>query len=463
MIRTTTVLTQGFAVLLATSLLQPAVATSAGLPTTASASATASTSAPDSSSVDATTLATALLDHLDAGRFAAAEALFSPAMRAAVPAAKLEQVWASLAQNAGPAGRRGVPAISSSGGMTVVAIPLPYAKAHLVARISVDGNGQIAGFLVQPATPPSTAPAANVSYVERDAVVGNAGRALPGTLALPKAASADRPVPAVVLVHGSGPHDRDETIGPNRPFQDIARGLAEQGIAVLRYDKRTKVSPQDFAERDFDVDDEVTDDAVAAVASLRSTEGVDPGRVYVLGHSLGGMLAPRIARASGHVAGVVLMAAPARPVLDVLLEQSERQAARDGAVTPDERAQLDDLQARITRVRTKGDVPAANTPMGLPAAYWRGLEQIDAVADARALSLPVLAIHGGRDIQVVEAHWLRWQGQLAGQHNATLRHYPALNHLGIGGTGPGTVEEYFVAGHVDASLIADIARWIHQH
>jgi dienelactone hydrolase len=356
--------------------------------------------------------------------------------------------------------------------MTVVAIALPYAKAHLIARISVDGHGQIAGFLVQPAPRPTTAPdagaKADAPYVERDTTVGEGERALPGTLAMPKVAltervPAPRPVPAVVLVHGSGPQDRDETIGQNHPFRDIARGLAAQGIAVLRYDKRTKARPQDFAGRDFDADDEVTDDAVMAIESLRATDGIDPNRIYVLGHSLGGMLAPRIARASGHVAGLVLMAPPARPVLDLLLEQSERQAARDGTVSADERATLDDLQARIDRVRAAGVVLPTDTPMGLPAAYWRSLERIDPVADARALTQPILVIHGGRDIQVVEADRQRWQEHLSTQPNVHLRHYRALNHLGIAGDGPGTVEEYFVPGSVDVGLINDIALWIRNH
>src|SRR5690606_19348563 len=129
-------------------------------------------------------------------------------------------------------------------------------------------------------------------------------RALPGTLALPKGKAPGAGFPAVVLVHGSGPQDRDETVGANRPFLDIARGLAAQGIAVLRYDKRTQARPQDFAAGDYTVDDETTNDAITAVAALGAAEGIDPDRIHVLGHSQGAMLAPRIAAHSGHVAGL---------------------------------------------------------------------------------------------------------------------------------------------------------------
>jgi len=83
------------------------------------------------------------------------------------------------------------------------------------------------------------------------------------------------PFPAVVLVHGSGPQDRDETIGPNKPFRDLAWGLASQGIAVLRYDKRTKVhgAMMAGAVEQFTVKEETIDDALAAVALLRGTDG----------------------------------------------------------------------------------------------------------------------------------------------------------------------------------------------
>src|SRR5690606_29657538 len=132
----------------------------------------------------------------------------------------------------------------------------------------------------------------------------------------PGRAGPEAPAPATGRALGSGPHDRDETVGPNKPFLDIARGLAAQGVAVLRYDKRTKARPQDYADGSVTIDSETTDDAVFAVAALREAPGIDPARVYVLGHSQGAMMAPRIAARSGHVAGLVLLAAPARPLLD---------------------------------------------------------------------------------------------------------------------------------------------------
>ena len=104
------------------------------------------------------------------------------------------------------------------------------------------------------------------------------------------------PFPAVVLIHGSGPHDRDETIGPNKPFRDLADGLASRRIAVLRYEKRTRHHGGKMLGTTVTIKEEVLDDAVAAAELLRQTPGLDPKRVFVVGHSLGAMLAPKSRR-----------------------------------------------------------------------------------------------------------------------------------------------------------------------
>src|SRR5690606_33004513 len=132
-------------------------------------------------------------------------------------------------------------------------------------------------------------------FSEREATVGSGTWALPGTLTLPKK---EGKFPAVILVHGSGPNDRDETLGPNKPFRDLAHGLATRGIAVLRYDKRTLVHPKALASEvgaALTLREETIDDALAAAALLRTIPEVDASKIFVVGHSLGGTAIPRIA------------------------------------------------------------------------------------------------------------------------------------------------------------------------
>ena len=407
-------------------------------------------------------LAKRLLDHLEAGDYAAAEAMFSPEMAAAVPQDQLKATWESVHAQFGALRSRGEPAITPHQDTHFVVTRLEFAKGPINAQVAVNAKGQIAGLLLKPMPPPAATPVpADASYQERDLTVGSGEQALAATLAMPKGAG---PFPAVVLVHGSGPQDRNETIGPNRPFLDIARGLAAQGIAVLRYEKRSKARPQDFTGgKSFTVDDEVTDDAVAAVATLRAQPGIDGKRVFVFGHSQGGMLAPRIAQRSGQVAGLILFAAPARSLLTILPEQNRYLLGQRGPLDPAAQAFLDKLDTQIAHVR--GDAPddSTNTPLGLPARYWRSLEAIDQVAEAKATHLPLLLLQGGRDFQVVDTDWQRWRSGLAGNRLATFKHYPALNHLGIAGVGPGTLSEYQRPGQVDPQLIADTAHWIKEH
>lgn len=407
------------------------------------------------------TLANRLLDRLQAGDYVAAEAMFSPEMATAVPQDKLKAVWESLPAQMGELRTRGEPKVMPHQDLQVALIRLEFANGAINAQVAVNAQGQIAGFLLQPAPPEAATPVpADASYQERELAVGAGEQALAATLAMPRGAG---PFPAVVLVHGSGPQDRNETIGPNRPFLDIARGLAAQGIAVLRYEKRSKARPQDFTGKSFTVDDEVTDDAVAAIATLRAQPGVDGKRVFVLGHSQGGMLAPRIAQRSGQIAGLILFAAPARSLLTILPEQNRYLLAKQGPTTPEAQAFLDKLDTQIANVRGNTPDDSTDTPLGLPARYWRSLEAIDPVAEAKALALPLLLLQGGRDFQVVDADWQRWRDGLAGDRRATFKDYPALNHLGIAGEGAGSLSEYQRPGQVDPQLIADTARWIKEH
>jgi len=412
--------------------------------------------------IDGKAIATRALDHMDAGEYAQAEAMFNADMAKAVPADKLKAVWESLPAQVGKAGGRGDAQSMQQDTTTLVQVPLHFEKAELVAKFAIDADGRIAGFMIQPAqaaAPPAPpAVAEDATFSEREARVGDDDRALPATLAMPKG---DGPFPAVVLVHGSGPHDRDETIGPNKPFLDIARGLAAQGIAVLRYEKRTKARPQDFASGVFGVDEETTNDAVQAVATLRGIDGIDPRRVFVLGHSQGGMMAPRIAAVSGHVAGLVLLAAPARSLLDIVIEQNRRLAVLDDGKTSD--TERDAITALIQQVRVTRDAatdPATKTVMGLPAGYWRSTDSVDPVAKAGTVALPMLVLQGARDIQVVDADWQAWRGAFHGNPKVTFKLYDTLNHLAMPGEGDGNLDEYQQPNHVDPTLIDDVASWI---
>ncbi|HFF6215634.1 MULTISPECIES: alpha/beta fold hydrolase [Stenotrophomonas] len=399
-------------------------------------------------------VANQLLDHLQAGQIADAEAMLTAQMAQAVPADRLGVLWKSL----GTLQQRGAAEVSTQQGMHLVVVPLQFASGRVVAQVAVDAQDKVAGLMLRPAPAAKAAPPpADANYGESEFSVPQPRGALPGTLALPNGKG---PFPAVVLVHGSGPQDRDETIGGNRPFLDIARGLASQGIVVLRFDKRTFARPQDFQGGTFTVDDETTDDAVAALTALAADPRIDGRRVFVLGHSQGGMLAPRIARHWPQARGAILWAAPARTLLDLLPEQNRYLLGLDGDITASEQAFLEALDRQIAAARGTAPVAASELPLGVPQSFWKSIEAVDARADAQALRTPLLMLHGGRDFQVPDTDWMLWQKALATRNNVQWRTYPALNHIGIAGTGRSSLQEYTQPGHVDATLIDDVATWI---
>jgi len=197
---------------------------------------------------------------------------------------------------------------------------------------------------------------------------------------------------------------------------------------------------------------------------LRATKGIDPSRVFVLGHSQGGMMAPRIAARSGHVAGLVLLAAPARPLLDILVEQNIRLAVLDdGKTSPQEAAAIATLKQEVAAVRAGGNIPPEQLPLHQPAPYWRSTDAVHPVEEAKAVARPMLLLQGARDIQVVDADWQAWKQGLHADPNVTFRLYPTLNHLGIAVDEGDGLAAYAHAGHVDAALIADVAEWIRAH
>lgn len=348
----------------------------------------------------------------------------------------------------------------------VVIVPVQFAQAAVNFQVSFTKKGEVAGLFLRPRVapagpyqpPPYSKPG---QFRTEEVTVGKGEWQLPGTLSIPVGKG---PSPAVVLVHGSGPNDRDETVGANRPFRDLAEGLASRGIAVLRYEKRTRMHAAKMAVvDDLTVQQETIEDALAAAALLRSRPEINPVRVCVLGHSLGGYLIPRIARQDPKLAGVIAMAGSTRPLEDLILEQTTYILSLQGTPTPQQQSQLEQLKQVVQRVKTLkpgAKAPAKDLPFGVPVSYWLDLQGYDPATEARSLKTPMLILQGERDYQVTMADFARWKEALKDRPNVTLRSYPALNHLFQAGEGKSTPTEYMKPGHIAPEVINDLATWL---
>lgn len=390
---------------------------------------------------------------------------FDSTMKAVMPLEKLKGAWDTVLVRVGPFKKQLRAWSQKYRVYDIVFVTCEFEKDSADVRVVLDERKQVAGlFFSKPLAPIEYKAPAYVkreTFREEEVLVGRGKWALHGTLTMPRSPD---PCPAVVLVHGSGPNDRDETIGPNKPFRDLAWGLASRGIAVLRYEKRTREHGSELVALKYSmtVKDEVIDDALAAVELLRRTKGIDAHRAYVLGHSLGGMLAPRIGVQDPGLAGLVVLAGATRPLEDILVEQTTYLVSLSGLSQDQQKEQIGEIEKQRDKVKklTKADTSSAETYFAAPASYWIDLQGYDPPQVAQSLKMPLFILQGERDYQVTMKDYERWKAALRLNKNVSFKTYPKLNHLFIAGEGKSVPAEYEKAGHVQDEVIDDIADWM---
>ncbi|HET8725567.1 MAG TPA: alpha/beta fold hydrolase [Anaeromyxobacteraceae bacterium] len=390
---------------------------------------------------------------------------FSPKLVGALPPWRFGQGWHGIENRNGKLRTVGDPEVKGTGASQTVVVPLQMERSEWKASLAFDAEGQITSVRFAPASmAPAIPPAAEwraPAYVnpkkfrDVDVRIGAAPWTLMGALSLP---AGKGPFPAVVLVHGSGPNDQDETVGGIKPFRDIAWGLASQGIAVLRYEKRTRTYGQKMAKLPVTVKEETIEDVLHALEFLRDNDAVDARRIVILGHSLGGYLAPRIASESKvPVAGLVIMAGPTRPIPDLVDEQVDYLVAA-GVTTEEAGAPM---KADAQKIRAIDPAkPTTEKLLGAGAEYWLDLRGYDPAARARQLGVPVLVLQGGRDYQITQKDLDGWKKGLAGAPSARFQVFPEANHLMVNGQGKSLPSELQMAGNVGSGVIDLVAEWV---
>lgn len=352
------------------------------------------------------------------------------------------------------------------------------------------GPGSGTFTLTRAAAVPGTAPEAPPYLVESLDVM-NAEVKLAGTLTRPKT---DGAVPAVVLMTGSGPQDRDENVYGFKVFATLADQLTRKGIAVYRYDDRgvgqstgslATATTEDFA-----------GDALAAVAKLRALEGIDPERVGILGHSEGAAAAAIAAAKSPDVSFIVMLAGTAVAGDQVLRQQARDMALAQGATReqverivdahraatdavlrtpdPEERARLVRalLEAQLDVVPAEqlaaiGDraafvekaVKGATAQMALP--WMAYMLRFDPATALRRITVPVYGALGERDTQVPPSlHEAPLREALRHNPRTAVKIYPGANHL-FQQAKTGLVTEYATLEKAFVpSLVDDVGAWI---
>ena len=410
-------------------------------------------------------------DALLAGDFAAVAERFDENMAAVLDADGLAQSWSAVAPLLGEDLGRGEAELTQQGDFTVAVLQARFANSTLKVQSAYDAAGRIGGMQMQPVAPETSDAAEETGAWTEVELTVEADPAYPlgATLCLPVGGD-EMLSPVVVLVQGSGSSDRNEAILQNAPFQDIAHGLAELGVATLRYDKRTFVYPECAGDTGLDIDirAEMLDDVNAAIDLMRTDGRVDGSRIFVLGHSLGGMMVPAIAAENPDLAGAISMAGSLRRLWEIVYVQNQEAIAAYDAVELPE-AQRATLDAQVAQIEAdmetfRGGISELSDDallLGVPVRYWRSLEEYAGEHFIDELNLPLLILQGDADFQVyADVDYPLWQEALAGRDNVSFCLYEGLNHLMMPTQGLLDATEYVTPSHVREDVIADIADFV---
>ncbi|MFO0601020.1 MAG: alpha/beta fold hydrolase [Myxococcaceae bacterium] len=417
--------------------------------------------AAEPTNAEAETVGREIVALLDKNAFDDTVKRFNADMAAALPAAQLKQAWDAVGQQFGAFKEVRSVRIEKKDEYRIALLLCAFEKADLLVTVSVDPKNQVGGLFFRPAGNPSNAgppwsPPSYAAKVEEQSVVVGDDFKLPATLIVP---AGDGPFPVVILVHGSGPNDRDETLGANKPFKDLAYGLAAKGIATLRYDKRTLKYPGQFpSTKPYGLKEEIIDDVKAAVSLVLKTPKLDGKRVVVAGHSLGGTFGPRIAEEEPRVKALVLLAGATRP-MDVLVREQIKVTAPGNAAAS---AAAEAFSKKFNDPKLTAAEEVDFLGAKLPGSYVLELRNEQPATRAAKLKLPIFIGQGGRDYQVTTTDLDGWKKTLEKKPNVTIKLWPALNHALIEGTGPSTPQEYAVPGHVAEVVVTDLAAWINK-
>jgi len=304
--------------------------------------------------------------------------------------------------------------------------------------------------------------------MKRENIIVGKGTNYPlhGLLTLPD--DTTKPVPAVVFVHGSGASNRDEKVGKLTPFKDLAEGLAAHGIASVRYDKRSfAYGRKMLKEKNITVKEETIEDAVRATQLLRKDPRIDRNRIFIVGHSMGAMLAPRIDAQGGNYCGLILMAGSPYKLEDIILRQNEQAVGGLNKLLQFiANKQLSKMQKNFTGLYDLTDEEAKKRKFagGTTLYYFKEMGEHAAPGYLKKLQKPLLILQGEKDFQATAAEdFAGYQALLEGKPNVTFKLYPGLNHAFVPALSDDinkARKEYATERHIGEEVIGDIARWI---
>jgi dienelactone hydrolase len=379
---------------------------------------------------------------------------------------RLQVIWESLASVNGDLKEIGSTSYLFIDTLHVTTTKLKYKNGSVGLRLSFNLNWKLSGLFLVDAEPMYNIPAYvnTFGFYEIKIPFGSVGYENEALLTVP---IQEKKYPCIIIIGGSGPIDKDATIGPNKIYKDFAWGLANKGIATLRYDKRTKVYFSKIMTEHkngnyYTLEQEYLTDLKELVEKVSKKNAIDPKRIYLMGHSQGAGLMPLFLKQNKKVAGAIMAAGNYTSLQDLMLYQFEYLKPLQ-AKTKDDSMLFNNMASKAKNAKIN-NLPNTfsddSLPNMYPFSYWNYLNKLNTITIAKNNKKPVLVLQGERDYQVPYSEYLSWKTALINNPNYQFTMFQKLNHLFLEGEGKSTPEEYFNRSNVPEYVIEEIAKWI---
>lgn len=384
----------------------------------------------------------------------------SPEMKRYLDIEKLQGFWDGLEMQMGAVKSVGETKVKMRDTLAITQTIIQFEKQKIGFKLVYDKDAKICGmFLEAPIpkyTPAAYLDASNFYEIKRN--LPDPKFPAEGIVTIP---NKKQHLPVVIIVGGSGPTDKDLSIGPNRIYKDLAWGLANKGIVSYRYDKRTKAFGSAYIKNNtVTVKEEYLLDLLGALKVVKKIPEVDTNQIYILAHSEGGYLLPYFEKNLSNIAGYISFAGAYSNMADLLFMQLNYLQAN---APKSQKKQYNDFIAKSVYMRDKINVnsPEDSLPAGLSAKYILFLNQNSPKnIGANLMQKKILFLQGGRDYQVPPSEMELWRTLLKENSQAQFELFPNLNHLGLPGKGPSLPAEYEEADNVPAELIDKVVSFI---
>lgn len=380
---------------------------------------------------------------------------------------RLQSVWESLATINGALKEVGATKYLFLDTLHMTTTKLKYKNGAVGLRLVFSLNWEIAGLFIVDAEPMYSIPTYANTFGFYEIKIPFGGDKYKGEAILTVPIT-EKKYPCIIIVGGSGPTDKDLTFGPNRIYKDFAWGLANKGVASLRFDKRTKayfgkIMEEHKAGNYYTIEQEYLEDIKTLVDRIsKKTQILNPNRIYLMGHSQGAGLMPLLLKQNKKVAGGIMLAGNYSSLTDLMLYQSDYLMPLQ-AKTAADTAVFENLKRQVLNAQQPNlhkTIPNDSLPPSYPFSYWNYLSKLDLHAMALKNNKPVLILQGQRDYQVPFSEYKKWEALLNGKSNYMFASFEKLNHLFLEGTGKSTPAEYFNRSNVPEYVIDEIVKWI---